>query len=53
MNLIKFLGEVNYKDKKVMRLSEDMGGLTIIGYWVRTDLLTDYENFYEEEYKND
>ena len=34
---IKYQGDGVYKDKPVMILSKDVGGLTLIGYFVRTD----------------
>lgn len=35
------VGTAYYKDKEVMKFSNDVGGLTIIGFWVRTDTLKD------------
>jgi len=46
---LKILGTVNYKDREVLRLSEDVGGMTFIGTWVRTDLLNNYNNYFEKE----
>jgi len=38
-----------FKDKPVMILSEDVGGLSLIGYFVRTDLIQKIEQEGEED----
>ncbi len=41
-------GYAVYKEKRYAILSEDVGGLTFIGTWVRTDALTEHEDIGEE-----
>jgi hypothetical protein len=36
---IEYQGDGIFKDKPVMILSEDIGGLTLIGHFVRTELI--------------
>ena len=37
---IEYQGDGLFRDKPVMLLSKDIGGLTLIGYFVRTDTIT-------------
>lgn len=49
---IRIRGSVKKGDKSYLRLTEDVGGLTFVGTWIRTNLLHDYEDI-EEEKKDD
>ena len=40
---IKYQGDGVFKDKPVMILSEDIGGLILIGHFVRTELVQKIE----------
>jgi hypothetical protein len=40
---IEYQGDGVFKDKPVMILSKDIGGLTLIGHFVRTELIQKVE----------
>ena len=46
---IEYQGNGYFRDKPVMILSKDIGGLTFIGYFVRTELIKKVEEQGEDD----
>ena len=43
IEILKYQGFGMFKDKEVLILSEDIGGLTLIGHFVKTELVQKLE----------